>query len=55
MVRVLVLERAGEPLSATTMGSRYWARSLRVNELRRARMLALLSVMDGKVLFEERT
>ena len=45
-VRVLVLERAGEPLSATTTGSWYWARSRRVNELRRARILAVLSVEE---------
>lgn len=43
MVRVLVLERAGEPLSVTTTGSRYWVRSLRVKVLLRAMMPAVLS------------
>lgn len=43
MVRVLVLERAGEPLSVTTTGRRYWVRSLRVKVLLRATMPAVLS------------
>lgn len=42
-VRVLVLERAGEPLSVTTTGRRYWVRSLRVKVLLRATMPAVLS------------
>lgn len=43
MVKVLVLERAGEPLSVTTTGRRYSVRSLRVKVLLRAMMLAVLS------------
>lgn len=43
MVRVLVLERGGAPLSVTTTGSRYWLRSLRVKVLLRAMMPAVLS------------
>lgn len=43
MVSVLVLERAGEPLSVTTTGRRYWVRSRRLKELLRAMMLAVLS------------
>lgn len=43
MVKVLVLERAGEPLSVTTTGRRYWVRSLRVKVLLRATMPAVLS------------
>lgn len=43
MVRVVVLESGGAPLSASTTGRRYWVRSLRVKELRRATMLAVLS------------
>lgn len=55
MVRVLVLERAGEPLSTITTGSMYWVLSLRVNNLCHARMLALLSVVDREILVEEQT
>lgn len=43
MVRVLVLERAGDPLSISTTGRRYWVRSRRLKELLRAMMLAVLS------------
>lgn len=43
MVNVLVLERAGAPLSVITTGRRYWLRSLRVKVLLRALMLAVLS------------
>lgn len=43
MVSVVVLDRAGEPLSATTTGRTYWVRSRRLKELRRATMPAVLS------------
>lgn len=43
MVSVVVLDRAGDPLSATTTGRRYWVRSRRLKELLRATMLAVLS------------
>ena len=48
MVRVLVLESAGEPLSVTTTGSRYCVRSLRVNVLLRATTPAVLSVNEER-------
>lgn len=48
MVKVLVLERAGEPLSVTTTGRRYWVRSLRVKVLLRATMPAVLSKSEVK-------
>lgn len=48
MVKVLVLERAGEPLSATTTGKRYWVRSFRVKVLLRATIPAVLSIRDSK-------
>lgn len=43
-----MLERAGEPLSVTTTGRRYWVRSLRVKVLLRAMMPAVLSKKDVK-------
>lgn len=43
MVSVLVLVRAGVPLSVTTTGRRYWVRSRRLKELLRVMMLAVLS------------
>lgn len=43
MVSVLVLDRAGDPLSVTTTGRRYWVRSRRLKELLRATMPAVLS------------
>lgn len=43
MVSVLVLDRAGDPLSATTTARRYWVRSRRLKELLRATMPAVLS------------
>lgn len=43
MVSVLVLERAGDPLSVTTTGRRYRVWSRRVKELLRATMPAVLS------------
>lgn len=46
MVNVLVLVSAGEPLSATTTGRRYWVRSFRVKVLLRATMPAVLSVVE---------
>lgn len=48
MVRVLVLERAGEPLSFITTGKRYSVRSFRVKLLLRATMLAVLSKSQTK-------
>lgn len=55
MVRLLVLEMAGEPLSTNTTGSMYWVLSLWVNNLCHARMLALLSVVDREILVEGQT
>lgn len=43
MLSVLVLDRAGVPLSLTTTGSRNWLWSRRRKELLRAMMLAVLS------------
>lgn len=51
-VKVLVLERAGEPLSVTTTGRRYWVRSLRVKVLRRATMPAVLSRNEKRCTFQ---
>lgn len=51
MVKVLVLERAGEPLSVTTTGKRYWVRSLRVKVLLRATMPAVLSKNEEMCIF----
>lgn len=48
IVKVLVLERAGEPLSVITTGRRYRVRSLRVKVLLRAMMLAVLSESQVK-------
>lgn len=49
MVNVVVLERAGVPLSVTTTGSRYWVWSLRVKVLLRATMPAVLSGTMSRV------
>lgn len=43
MVSVLVLDKAGDPLSVTTTGRRYWVWSRRVKELLRATTPAVLS------------
>ena len=43
MVRVLVLDMAGDPLSVTTTGRTYWVWSFLEKVLRRAKIPAVLS------------